>query len=332
MNRQQIEAQVLTTFRESAIVTNERPIGLSEPLAKLGVADSLSLVQLVTAIEVKFQTELPDTIWMDRDGLTLDRLIEAVEKSGPIGKKPVHPVVTPKREEPTRSEAAQSKLMKVVYAMRERGLIGGTRWALARFGRFIAPRLYQRIDRVVLERDLSRVIPSHTPAVPLEIREATEADAPALSAFFATFHRKMDEDFLRHRLRHGYFCFIASHQGTLVGMTWVSTAGDRCVFTGLQLQMLPGACYAFELYERAAYGGKGVGLALLSQGLLEAKQRGFARQISWVDVSNTKMLSAAIHMFDFVKVGSIRTTRLFQMPFSKWEIAGRSGWRRTVEI
>jgi GNAT superfamily N-acetyltransferase/acyl carrier protein len=331
VNRTEIQAGVLSALRESAIVGDDRTIGLGEPLAKLGAADSLSLVQLVTAIEVKFQAELPESIWMDREGLTLASLIDAVEKSGSNAAKPARPAPAPESGLPTQSEAAQSKLLKVAYALRERGVLGGTKWVLKRFRHYVEPLVCERIERVILECDLYPQFQPHVAAVPVEIRQAAAADVPALATFFALFGRRMAESFLHWRLLNGYTCFIAYHDRRIVGMTWDSVTGDHCFYTGLQFKMLPTTNYAFELYEHPGYGGKGVGLALLSHGLLAAKHRGFTKQVSWVDVSNTKMLSAAIHMFGFVKVGSVRTTRLLQRPSSTWEIGGRAGRGGVVE-
>jgi GNAT superfamily N-acetyltransferase len=216
-------------------------------------------------------------------------------------------------------------MLKVVYALRERGWIQGTGWVLQRFGQYVRPRVYQSVQRVLLECSLDRAIAPHTPSIDLEIREATEADAPALSSFFAAFGRRMDAGVLRRRLHNGYLCYLGLHGRDIVGMNWIATAGDECAFTGLRFRMMPGSCYGFELYEHPHFTGKGVGMALLVHGLIESKARGFKKQVSWVDVSNTKMLSASIHMLDFVKVGTIRTTRLFRRPFSRWEFAGRSG-------
>ena len=84
--------------------------------------------------------------------------------------------------------------------------------------------------------------------------------------------------------------------------------------------------------EHHSYRGKGIGLALLSHSLAEAKARGFKKQVNWVNVTNPKMLTAAIHMTGFVQVGSIHTTWWFGRPFSRWQVGTRSGRGGSVTL
>jgi acyl carrier protein/ribosomal protein S18 acetylase RimI-like enzyme len=332
MNRTEIENQVRNVLRRSSFVAGDRKIGMSDPLGEVGTSDSLALVELVAAFEVEFQTELPETIWTDRKELTLQRIVDAIADSDPIEKKKkkviAPPLVTSTiGSAASESEKADSKVLKVVRAIKERGLIGGGAWVLTRFAGRLKRFVYRRDNQVLLEFDLAgSELPSHSSSLDLTIRDANDTDIPAIRSFFGTFERHMDDEFLRDRLHNGFTCFMAIHNGEFVGMSWNSAEGeDNCPFTGLDFKMLPGSCYALDLYEHRGHRGKGIGLALLCHGLAEAKARGFQKQVTSVDVTNTRMLTASIHMSGFVKVGTVQTTWLFQRPLSRWSIGTRSG-------
>ena len=79
-----VENQVLAVLRDISFIAGDREINLTDPLGDIGVSDSLALVEFVTAVEVRFQTELPETIWTDREGLTLQRVIDAIAESGAV--------------------------------------------------------------------------------------------------------------------------------------------------------------------------------------------------------------------------------------------------------
>jgi acyl carrier protein/GNAT superfamily N-acetyltransferase len=328
MTATDIEDQVVDILRETSLLAADKAIELTDPLGELGVVDSLGLVEFVTAVEVKFQIELPETIWTDREALTLQTIIEAVVASGEKGIATVVPTPIPSTHaKPSPSELAENKLVKVASAIRERGPLRGFVWAFKRFAEWGRRLVYVRENQYLLVFDLRTTpLPSHPSSIDLQIRRATASDTPMLSNFFASFDRDMSDEFLTWRLHNGFSCFVAIHNGELVGMTWNSDEGeDNCPFTGLDFKMLPDSCYALDLYEHQSYTGKGVGLALLCFGLAAARDRGFERQVTSVDVTNTKMLTASVHLTGFRTVGSLETIWLFRRPFSKWSVGERTG-------
>ncbi|HPN33629.1 MAG TPA: acyl carrier protein [bacterium] len=82
MNRIDIEDQVLDTLRRTALRGSRRAIGPDEPLGDLGVGlDSLALIDFATAIEKRFQIQLPDDLWVERGRLTLGCLSDWMHQS-----------------------------------------------------------------------------------------------------------------------------------------------------------------------------------------------------------------------------------------------------------
>jgi GNAT superfamily N-acetyltransferase len=161
----------------------------------------------------------------------------------------------------------------------------------------------------------------------------------------ATFNkRKMTVKLFHALLASGHTCYAAWLDGDIVGWDWVWTKGFVCRYTGLRLEWPEDTCYAGELFEDSRYGGKGVGLALLSHSLRAAQEQGYARQVCWVDSKNKKMLSGAIQLFDFEIIGEIRRKGLFPLEWtrleglfsrlsvSRWENRGRAGRGGTLVL
>lgn len=82
MIKTEIEDLVLDTLRRTALSGSRRTVGLDEPLGELGLGlDSLALIEFATAIEKRFQVQLPDEMWMDRGQLSLRRLSDWIHQS-----------------------------------------------------------------------------------------------------------------------------------------------------------------------------------------------------------------------------------------------------------
>jgi hypothetical protein len=51
-----------------------------------------------------------------------------------------------------------------------------------------------------------------------------------------------------------------------------------------------------------------------------------------VSAGNLRMLSAAVHLLGFRKIGRIETTWILRRPFSRWQVGERSGWGGTLAL
>jgi GNAT superfamily N-acetyltransferase len=129
----------------------------------------------------------------------------------------------------------------------------------------------------------------------------------------------------RNRLGKDVTAFVAMIGEKIVGIDWQNGTGEYEPILGLDVKMKPGSCLGYDLNEHPDFRGKGVGMALLSHSLEEARRAKFVRQFTIVYASNAKMLSAAVQIFGFDVVGEIVTTRWFGRMQCRWELGDRKG-------
>lgn len=335
MDRTQIIDLVLDTLRRTALSGSCRAISPDEPLGELGVGlDSLALIEFATAVEKRFQVQLPDEMWVERGQLSLGRLSDwlcqsispsILAEAGVLQPPPVQP---DGGEKNTPSEA--------VPASRQ---AAGHFSTLGRRLRSMAVGLYQHEKWYVLEFRLTeKPLPAFMPALPVQVRPAALDDSDALHAFWNSFNYetidgpKMDMTLFKARLESGAVCLAAWRQEQIIGMDWLFTKGYRCPYSRLTFTWPPDTCYGGELWEHAEFHGKGVGMSLLAASLATARKAGYLRQVTVVKAQNTKMLSAAVQLYGFEKTGAISVTRLLRRPFSIWHKGGKSGHTSTLTM
>ena len=315
MSKVNVEREVVRILRQIALSGSDREISLDDPLGELGLGlDSLALVEFAVALEKRFEIDLPDNIWSERGQLTLQHFVDSIMESvvlvppitqdyNPALRKASVPVIT--------------RFEKVSTAIRERGLLRGIVWVAFRFISLVVLFFYERKRFFILAFNLlEHRLPSYSPSLNLILRKASAEDTAALDGLWAGSHEKKKLSIFQKRLESGYTCLTARYYDKIIGIDWLSEIGDDDPITGLKFRMHPGSCYGLDLHEHKMYQGKGVGLALLAFSLAEAKKRGYHTQIAFVDVRNVKMLSTALHLFNFKKIGYIHTTRIFGKPFS----------------
>jgi acyl carrier protein len=318
-----IEEAVLSTLRECSLGGSDREVSLSDPLGELGLGlDSLALLEFVTALEKKFRIQFPDDIWTDRGDLTLGHFVQLIAESAP----PVD------AREPEEEWQPGSPLQKVVRAIGKRGLLRGIAWSAGKLAELTYRRVSQVEKHYILAFDLRNAeIPAYRAAIDVELRIAGAGDEEALSKIKVRKPKIMDSRLYATRLASGFTCLVAWHDGKIVGVDWISEKGNHDERTGLRFSMREGSCYGLDLYEAKGFTRKGVGLALLSYSLVVSRERGYARQITWVDATNARMLGVAMQVFRFEKIGEIRTRRIFGRPFSTWSAEAQHG-RRKIDL
>jgi GNAT superfamily N-acetyltransferase len=177
-------------------------------------------------------------------------------------------------------------------------------------------------------------IPQHRPSIEIELRLADIGDAEKIGNIQGVpYEKKMTTDIFRTRLDAGFLCFVADYDGQIVGVDWASDQGnEEYDSVGLNFEMEEGSCYGFELYEDRNFAGKGVGLALLAYALAVCKERGFKRQIGWVDADNVQMLSSSVQLLGAKKIGEFQVRRIFNKPHARWTIGGTEGSGNVVSV
>ncbi|NLP11741.1 acyl carrier protein [bacterium] len=324
----EIETEVLDILRRTALSGSRRPVGPDEPLGELGVGlDSLALIEFATAIEKRFQIQLPDEMWVERSQLSLGRLSDWIHQSispstiagwEALQPPPVQPDAAEKNISLEVEAAPASNQTIEYFRILGRRLTGA-------FGSF-----YQHEEWYILEFRLTEnPLPSFSPAIPVQVRPAALEDRDPLHTFWNSFTyetidgQKMDMTLFKARLDSGAICLAAWRQEQIIGMDWLFTLGYRCPYSGLTITWPPDTCYGGELWEHAAFHGQGVGMSLLSASLAAARKAGYLRQVTLVKAHNTKMLSAAVQLYGFEKIGTISVNRLRRRPFSIWHKGGK---------
>ncbi len=333
MDKTEIEDLVLDTLRRTALSGSRRAVGPDEPLGELGLGlDSLALIEFATAVEKRFQVQLPDEMWVDRGQLSLGRLSDWIHQS-------ISPSIFAGADalqaSPAQPDAAEKNtLLEAAPASRQNAGLLRTlgRRLISAVGYF-----YQREKWYVLEFRLKeKPLPAFSPAIPVQVRPAALDDSDALDAFCHSFNyetidgQKMDRTLFKARLDSGAVCLAAWRQEQIIGVDWLFVQGYRCPYSRLTFTWPPDTCYGGELWEHTEFHGKGVGMSLLAASLATARKAGYLRQVTVVKAHNTKMLSAAVQLYGFEKTGTINIHRLLRRPFSIWYKGGKSGHSRTL--
>ena len=331
MNMNEVEHEVVEVLRRSALRGSERHVGLDDALGEQGLGlDSLGLVDFVTALENKFQVELPDNLWTERENLSIRYCADLIVKSNATLSRE-NEVYEPIRNQRNTIGLPWSK--KASSAISELGAVRGATWILGHLILHVSDCFYLRQKYYILKFDVAeRDLPSYSSSSNLTLREISTEDSDAYSEFCSsivyrthTANKTMTMELFRQRLESGYVCLGAWLNGRIVGIDWLSGEGYKCPFTGLLLSWPNETCYAMELFEHPAHTGEGIGLALLAFSLATAKDRGYDSQVTMVIGRNVKMLSAAVQLFGFAKIGEIDTSRVLFKPFSSWKIGYKKG-------
>jgi GNAT superfamily N-acetyltransferase/acyl carrier protein len=330
MNRTDIEHELVELLRRSSLSSSDREIGVGDALGQQGFGlDSLALVEFVTAVENRFEIELPEEVWTERDKLSIRYCADLILSSG---RQVLRPIADCEPRQRWQSTIGLSWTEKAASARREFGTMRALAWIVGRVGLHIADWFYFREKNYILTAALrERDIPGHASSVDLDLRAVSSDDSAAFDEFCSSIvyrtvtNERMNLQTFHKRLDAGYVCLGAWHDNRIVGIDWLTDEGYGCPSTGLHIHWPSESCYAMELYEHPAFVGKGVGLALIGYSLAVAKERGYREQVTMVLARNVRMLSAAVQLFGFEKVGEIETVRILFKPFSKWDIGGRSG-------
>jgi acyl carrier protein/GNAT superfamily N-acetyltransferase len=302
----EVQGEIVSILRRCALGGRAGEIPIDEPLGHAELRfDSLAFVEFVSAIETRFGVELPDSIWRNRDEISVRRLVELVSAAQPVMTRAEASV----RRKLQPCPASASIYERVQYELSAQGIAHTAMWLITMCVRYFVRYLYRRHTVVMLIRRLDDIdIPAEPSRNGFVMREVSEDDIPFLPSLWSPHSRKNKLQLFHRRRAQGSICFIAVRGPELVGMDWLSASGDKIPELEVRVCTDNAACYAFDLYEK--YRGEGIGLALLEYSLAEAKRRGFRKQVTYVSSENVLMLSAAIHLLGFQTVAMLESTKL----------------------
>ena len=330
MTRDEATRYVVATLRTSVwLGGGGREATLDQPLGAEGLGlDSLGTVEFLTALEGSLEIRFPDEFW-SRGPRTLGDIVDFVAaaraRAPDVSRTPAAP--SPR---PPAAHGHGPDL--VAEALREQGWWRGLRWTAERFVEHYGRFLYARQHQVILQRNFAGApLPAVPAAVPLEFRTATPDDAAALSGFWPR-HSDYWLRLLRERFANGSHCFVALHEGKIVGIDWVSGKRADTAMIGLRVEMLPGSCVGENLFEHQDHRRRGIGLALLAFSLQESRRLGYARQVTLVSAWNQRMLVTAVQLLGFQPIGEIVTTWRLAQPRTSWRVGDRTGVGGTLVL
>ncbi|MDD4051653.1 MAG: phosphopantetheine-binding protein [candidate division Zixibacteria bacterium] len=318
MNRLDVENTVLSILRETSLIGN-RSVNPAAPLGEQGLGlDSLALVKFITALENGFSIDLPESVWMERERLTLHQLTETIHRmAGSIGEMapPHEPIATPAAiaSEP---KAVGNLFRKTIQAFR-----------------LMAKLIYKHDMLYVLSFDLeNQIVPNHEASPDLRCRLATVDDLTAAKDMWPRNQRQRKLQTFLTRHSAGYSCYVAEVGGAIAAIDWVTGAEDYERNLDITIRPQPGSCYGLDLYEHPAYEEKGIGMAALIHCLGKSKEQGYRRHYTIVQTSNRKMLLTCIQLIGFTTVGQIRTRSILGCPTSAWVVNGTAGHGQVLEL
>lgn len=319
MTRDEAAAYVVATLRRTVWLGNpDRTASLEQPLGSDGIGlDSLGVVEFLSELEGSLDIHFPDEFW-SRGPRTLGDIVEfvaATRRAAP-SKSPV----------PAASPAVRTS--EVRDALHEHGFWRGLGWVATRVAERYGRAVYVRQRQIVLERDLTSGLPPvFVGTLPLEFRAARSGDGAALAAsgFWPAARADYWQRLFTARFDAGYHCFVALHHGHIVGIDWVSGKSADTALIGLRVDMRPGSCVGENLMEHRAHRHQGIGLALLTYSLEQARKMGYARQVTLVSAWNHRMLVTAVQLLGFRAVGELVTTWRFGRPRTAWRMDGQHG-------
>jgi acyl carrier protein/GNAT superfamily N-acetyltransferase len=319
MTHDEAAEYVVATLRRTVwLGATERTASLEQPLGADGLGlDSLGVVEFLSELESSLHIHFPDEFW-SRGPRTLGDIVEFIAAArSQVRLEPEH----------ARTVAAPPT-SEVQEAIHEQGFWRGLGWVVQRIQERYGRVLYARQRQLLLERDLTAgAIRVAAAALPLEFRAARPADVPPLAAS-AFWSRSRTDYWLRlfqERYAAGSHCFVALHQGQIVGIDWVSGKNADTALIGLQFAMRPGTCVGENLMEHRAYRHQGIGMALLTYSLEQSRVMGYARQVTLVSAWNHRMLVTAVQLLGFQVTGELVTTWRLGRPRTAWRVDGPNG-------
>lgn len=327
MTPEAVRGDVLRLLRQHALLGSGREVGPDDPLGPRVGLDSLALVTYLTALENRFGVQFPDVLWTERRQLTVRRLADHVVALR-RGTKAVQGTRQARHGIPLTGSAWQ----KVGAVTWTRELWAGITWVIrrlaARVGRVFFTRQRFYLLRFDLVRDPIRV---STPSG-ITLRAVTEADSEALADFWRTVPDAAEERNFQNQPGCRYIRMAGWEAGTIAGLCLITSGAFDAHALRLRIETVEGTCWGQGLVERRGCEGRGVGLALLSTCVQEAKNHGFALQLTLVADTNVKMLASCVQLLGFEKVGGVTVFRLLGWPVARLRFNERAWWGRRLVV
>jgi len=191
-------------------------------------------------------------------------------------------------------------LADLEHQIRKSGWRGGGRWLAER----IASIPYRHTEYIVFARSLRASLPAATPRQPVTLRRAEADDLDHLEGVIPPSELR----YLRRRLAHGRFCFLAFAGKDLAAYCWATTQVEPDI-ESVSIPLRPGDTYFNDAYTLPAYRRQGIQTAVHLYRLAYMRDLGYRRAVLIVAKTNAAS-QRLVHKLGYRKVSHLTYRRI----------------------
>jgi RimJ/RimL family protein N-acetyltransferase len=178
-------------------------------------------------------------------------------------------------------------------------------------------RLFELVPVDVLERDVDRPLPKLAPIPGLEIRRVADKQPAGWRELVPKSRWRVIE----RNLARGDVAHMATIEGDLAGMIWVSRRSHRDPWSGIHIRIAPDEAYTYAMEVDPPYRRLGVAAVVVAAMLSALQEEGRAkRAYGWVDSRNRKSQILLRVIFGFTQVQTVKRAHLLRR--IGWQVRG----------
>jgi SAM-dependent methyltransferase/GNAT superfamily N-acetyltransferase len=152
------------------------------------------------------------------------------------------------------------------------------------------------------------------------IRAKIQVDITALNAGeideYNQFRRPVNLAWTRDRVNNGDVCFVARHNGQIIGACWIATGKAWSAYLRAPVQLAVDEAYGYDLYTSSEWRGNGLPAAITSEMHRWCRAHGFTRVIGFTIPENRPAMTNSIGYRSIGVIGYVGF-RKFRRPFCR---------------
>lgn len=169
--------------------------------------------------------------------------------------------------------------------------------------------------------------PAPVPRIPLEIKEVTGADDDEINQIVELDEWKMSKSSCLRNLKEGSVCYIAKHEGRVIGCNWVVLASSEEPVFRRQFTLSPNETYHRMGWCIPAFRGKGV-IPFLLRDSCDKTARRYGKAIAYGFVrANNRSMHRGLTKAGWTRVGRAGFIEIFGIRFQY--LWGREAFKET---
>jgi GNAT superfamily N-acetyltransferase len=172
---------------------------------------------------------------------------------------------------------------------------------------------YRRL--LLVERPLDQPIADYTPRLPVNVAMLAQSEVDD----YLVFRPRNTRREIAERLRSGQLCFVARHEGRIVGASWACFQPAWIPFLGCSIDVTSDEAHIYDKFMLPTYRGYGIANAVRTHQLKHLQRAGYRRATGAVLPENVSSLRddtrggfRAYGVLARIKLGPWQ--RVFRMP------------------